>query len=270
MISLLSALTGFGNMVTDPFGEHAGWALAVWAVVFGVLAIFLFKVATPQRRLAAARDRLVGRLLEAAIYQNSLRTLLAVQGALVMANLRYLVLALPALAALALPLVVVLPQLDARFGRRPVEVGETVLVTITAPQGGGFQLASESGLMVESGPLRDPDRGELVWRVRAVAAGRHDLILSGAGGNEMTLEVSVAEDGLPPLAAARHRSGLSQLLHDPAAVPLPAASPVERFGVDIPARDVRMFGVVAHWLVGFTLVSLIAGLVLKKPLRVEL
>ena len=270
MTSLLSGLTRFGDLVTDPFGGHAAWALAMWAVVFGVLAIVLFKVATPQRRLAAARDRLVGRLLEAAIYQNSLRTLLAVQGALVVANLRYLVLALPALAALALPLVLVLPQLDARFGRRPLEVGEAMLVTITAHQGSGFQLASDPGLAVESGPLRDPGRGELVWRVRAVEAGRHDLILSGAAGDEMTLEVSVAEDGLPALAAARHRSGLSQLLHDPAAVPLPAASPVERFGADIPARDVRLFGVVAHWLVGFTLVSLMAGLVLKRPLRVEL
>lgn len=268
MTSLLSALTGFGNMVTDPFGEHAAWALAAWAVVFGVLAIFLFKVATPQRRLAAARDRLVGRLLEAAIYQNSLRTLLAVQGALVMANLRYLVLALPALAALALPLLVVLPQLDARFGRRPVEVGEAVLVSITARQG-GYTLVADAGLAVESGPLRDPDRGEMIWRIRATEPGRHDLILTGAG-DDLIFPVSVSEDGLPALAAARHRSGFSQLLHDPAGTPLPANSAVERFGVQTPERDVKIFGVSAHWLVGFTILSLIAGLLLKKPLRVEL
>jgi len=266
--SLLSGLTRFGDLVTNPFGGHAAWALAMWAVVFGALAIVLFKLATPQRRLAAARDRLVGRLLEAAIYQNSLRTLLAVQGALVVANLRYLVLALPALAALALPLLVVLPQLDARFGRRPLEVGEATLVSMTARED-GYTLAADPGLTVESGPLRDPERGEMVWRIRAVKPGRHDLNLRGAG-EELTLPVSVSEGGLPALAAARHRSGISQLLHDPAGMPLPSDSAVERFAIHIPDRDVRIFGLSAHWLVGFTLLSLIAGLLLKKPLRVEL
>ena len=270
MTSLLAAATGVGDLLAAPFGSHAGWALVVWSVLFGLTAIVLFKLSTPQARLAAARDRLVGRLLEAALFQTSLRTIVRVQGAVLVANLRYLVFALPAIAALVIPLLLVLPQLESRVGRRPLQVGEATLVTASvAGRAAPLTLEAEGDLAIEAGPVYDPSRGELVWRVRPAAAGVHALRLTG-GGETITLEVPVAAAGLPAIAAARHAGWFDQLLHDPAASTLPAQAPVTRLAVALPPRQVSILGVSPHWLVSFTVLSLAAGLLLKKPLRVEI
>lgn len=270
MTSLLAAVTGVGDLLAAPFGGHAGWALVAWSVLFGLTAIVLFKLSTPQARLAAARDRLVGRLLEAALFQTSLRTIVRVQGAVLVANLRYLVFALPAIAALVVPLLAVLPQLESRVGRRPLQVGEATLVTAAVVERAApLALAAEGDLAIETGPVYDPARRELVWRVRPAAAGRHELRLTG-GGEAITLDVPVATAGLPAIAAARHAGWFDQLLHDPAAPILPPDAPVTRLAIALPPRDVRILGVSPHWLVSFTVLSLAAGLLLKKPLRVEI
>ena len=269
MTSILHLASRVGDLLSAPFGDHAGWALLAWSVVFGLMAILLFKLATPQKRLAAARDRLIGHLLEAALFQTSLRTILAVQGRLLVANLCYLMTALPAIVALVVPLLLVLPQLEARFGRRPLDVGEAALVTAAVAGDAQLSLAGDAGIVVEAGPVRDDARGEVVWRVRAQAAGRHELRLSGAG-EVQSLEVAVAEPGLAALTAARHVNGFDQLVFDPAGVPLPRDGAVRRLAVALPSREVGVAGVVLPWLVSFTLLSLAAGLLLKKPLSVEL
>jgi len=263
------AASRLGDLLVAPFGDHAGWALAGASVGFGLAALLLFKVATPQRRLARERGQLVGRLYEAALYQTSLPVILRVQRGVLVANLRYLACALPAVAALVVPLVLVLPQLEARLGRRPLAVGEAALVAAALPGEVRATLTADRGVAVEAGPVRDAARGELVWRVRATAPGAHHLRLD-AGGPALDLAVPVAVAGLPALTSARQRTALEQLLRDPAGTALPATSRVTRFAVALPPRDLRFAGVAVPWLVAFTVLSLAAGLLLRRSLRVEI
>ena len=61
------------------------------------------------------------------------------------------------MAALVVPLLLVVPQLEARLGRRSLEVGETVLVTATAGEAAlvdALALGEVPGLRVEAGPVR--------------------------------------------------------------------------------------------------------------------
>lgn len=269
MTWLLQLSTRVGDALAAPLAGHPAWLMVVWAVVFGAVALVLFKLATPQQRLAAARDRLIGHLLEAALFQSSLVTILKVQGRLLVANLRYLVLALPALVAIMVPLLLVLPQLEVRFGRRALEVGEAALVTAQMASPADIALEAAPGLVIEAGPVRDSERGELVWRIRAEAPGRHPLRLLGDGMSEV-LDVSVGEAGMQAVPMGRHRSFLDRLLFDPGSRPLPAGSPVQRLAVAMPHRETSYLGMTLPWLVAFTILSLVAGLALKKPLRVEM
>jgi len=269
LTTLAHAATWVGNMLAAPFGDHAGWLVVLAAVVFAVVALLLFKWATPQQRLAAARGQLIGRLYEAALYQTSLSVIMRVQGGVLVANLRYLACALPAVAALILPLLVVLPQLEARLGRRPLDVGETALVTVALAADRETVLTADPGLVIEAGPVRDQVRGEVVWRVRALTAGEHALRLTGAG-EPVTLTVPVAISGLPAITAARHRSALSQVVFDPAGARLSREDDLRRIGVALPEREVRLLGLGLPWLVSFTVLSMAAGLLLRSRLRVEL
>jgi len=266
--SVLQGITKVGDWLTAPFGDHAGWALATAAVLFGVVALLLFKVATNQRGLATARTRLIGRLYEAALYQTNLGVIMRVQGGVLVANLRYLMFALPAIVVLVVPLLIVLPQLEARFGRRPLDVGETTLVTVALNSADQVELKVDPGLVVEAGPVRDQWRGETVWRVRAVEPGEHAVVIIADGETE-TLAVPVSISGLPALTQSRHARPLDQFLHDPAGRML-SSDGVTRLSLALPGREVAIVGVVWPWLAGFTIISLLAGLLLKSRLRVEI
>ncbi len=273
MTALLQAATRAADLLLRPVAGQPTLALALAAALFGALAVLLFKLATPQRRLGAARSLLIGRLHEAALYQTSLSVIFRVQGRLVAANLRYVAFALPGLAALLVPLLLVLPQLDVRFGRRPLVVGETALVVVEpaadAARAATPALSVGPGLQVESGPLRRPDTGELFWRLRAAAPGWHEVRLD-VGAAAMALPVPVAVPGLPAVTRAWHKDAWRQALRDPAGEPLANRSEVARVRIEMPARESRLLGWRAHWLVVFTLVALVVGLLLRRPLRVEL
>jgi len=268
---LLHLATRIGDWLAAPFGDHAAWALVVFSILFAAGALLLFKVSTRQRQLAAARGRLIGRLYEAALYQTSLAVILRVQAGVLRANLRYLAFALPAVAALVLPLLLVIPQLETRLGRRPLEVGETALVTATVADPAAvarLELEDSPGARVEAGPVRDRAGSTVTWRVRAVEAGAHDLKLMGAEA-PLRLPVPVAVPGLPAVSSARHRAFWPRLLHDPASEPLRTEA-VSRVSLSLPERHLAVAGVPMHWLVAFSLIAIVAGLLLRAPLGVEL
>ncbi len=102
----------------------AGWpalALIFLSLLTAAAALLIFKLATNQKDLATARDRLVGHIYEMGLYQDHLSVLARIQGSLARANLRYLSLTLPALLALLVPMVVAVVQLESRFAHRPLE-----------------------------------------------------------------------------------------------------------------------------------------------------
>jgi hypothetical protein len=270
---LVQAVTALGDQLTAPLAGAPLLALVIGSAVFGAVAVLLFKLATPQRRLQAARSALIGRLYEAALYQHSLPVIMQVHGRLARANLRYLACALPGLAVLLLPLLLVVPQLEGRFGRRALAVGETALVSV-ALTGDGVaaplpSLAVGEGLVVEAGPVRVPATLELVWRVRAVAAGAHELRLKLAPGEVVTLPAPVTGGGLLVNARARHAAWWRQALEDPGVRPLPAGVAIDRLAIALPGRSWTVLGLRVHWLVIFTVVALAAGFALRRPLRVE-
>lgn len=270
MTTLLQATTRVADLLFAASLGRPALALVLVGVGFGVVALLLYRLATPQAKLRAARGLLIGRLYEAALYQTSLPVILRVQGALALANLRYVACALPGLAVLVLPLLIVVPQLEARLGRRPLGVGEVALVTVTmAGVEAAPRLVEAEGLRLEAGPVRDVARGALVWRVRGTQPGWHELRIE-AGDQQHTLAVPVAVAGLPAVARARHQQVWRQALLDPTAPALPVAGSIARIEVEVPARQVRLLGTTAPWLLWFSLVALAAGLALKKPLRVEL
>ena len=102
------------DLVLAPFAGAPAWGLVVVSVLSAVWALLLFRVVTPQARLAAARDRLVGHIFEMGLYQEHLRGVGRIQRDLALANLRYVSLSLPALVVMLLPMLLTLGQLGAR------------------------------------------------------------------------------------------------------------------------------------------------------------
>nr|MEE4269691.1 hypothetical protein [Candidatus Krumholzibacteria bacterium] len=274
MTAIANALNALGDLLSAPFGHAAALAVAVLSAVTGVIMLLLFKWSTNQDQLVAARQVLTGRIYEMGLYQDHLSVLGKIQRDLAVANLKYLRWSLPALLVVALPMVLILAQMDAHYGHRPLVPGETALVTVQLEtdqvhQKDGLRLEADPGVLVETRPLRDLQGNLVRWRVRAEEPGTHNLTVALADGTRLA-KTLVVGDGTPRLAKVRQKESLGRLLLNPAEEPLPQDSPVASVQVSLPRRELDYGLFRTSWLIALIIFSLVAGLALKDVFKVRL
>ncbi len=274
MTIIANVMNSLFDTLVAPFGNAAAWAMTILSGLIGLLMLLLFKASTNQKKLATAKRHLLGHLYEMGLYQENLRVLFRIQGDLAKANLRYLSVTLPALVTLIVPVVLILAQLDSRFAHRPFLPRETALVTATVAAGqdellDDLTLLAPEAVAVETLPVRDYDARTITWRVRVLAEGTHELILTTSDGSRWTKQLA-AGDGLPRLAANRERAGWHHALLNPAEAPLPKDSPVLNIALQLRARETHYAGIRLNWLVAFCILSLVFGFALKDLFKVQI
>lgn len=272
MNAIGSAVSGFFDLMLGPLAGRPALAMVAVSVFSAIWALLLFKAVTPQRRLEQVRDGLFGHIYEMGLYQDRLGVLARIQGDLARANLRYLLLTLPALLALTAPMVLTLAQLDSRFAHRPLVPGESTVFSLrmsdeTTVRTRDLVLEAPDGVVVDAGPVRDPADHAVAWRLRAVRPGDHELIVR-MQEHELARRVVPVGDGLER-ANEHNRGEWYAPLLTPGAQPLPASSLIEEMTLRLPARTTKYLGVEMDWLVAFMVFSLLAGLALKDVLRVS-
>ncbi|RKZ19651.1 hypothetical protein DRQ50_01650 [bacterium] len=274
MTIIATAMNAIFDLLTAPFGSHASLAVCVLSILTGVAMLLLFKVTTNQDQLVAAREVLTGRLYEMGLFQDHLGVLMKIQGDLALANLRYVRWSLPALAAMLLPMLLILAQFDARYGHQPMVPGEVTLLRVALAAGqwsllDKLELTADTGVEVDSRPVLDPGTGVAVWRVRAELPGDHELVVRLPGGTELTKELVVGE-GAPRLARVREQESLLRVLLNPAEAPLPGDQPVIAITLELPSRRLDYAGLRVHWLWAMIVFSMAFGLAVKDVLKVRL
>jgi hypothetical protein len=273
MTVLANAMNALFDAICAPFGGVPAVGVLVLSLVTGVVMLLLFKWSTNQDRLVAARRVLTGRVYEMGLYQDHLGVLARIQKDLLLANLRYLRWSLPALVVIIVPMVLILAQMDARYGHRPLRTGERTLVTAAVDREHAgllaeLELRAPAGLTVEAGPVRNPTAGTATWRVRVDGEGEHELTVELPGGASAGKRL-VAGTGTPRLARVREHESLVRALVNPAEAPLPGDSPLQAITVELPARSLDYLGLRMNWLVALCVFSVVFGLAVKDLLRVR-
>lgn len=276
MIGILNAAVGglFDALfaVLRPLGPAA--AMAVVSLLVGLLMLFIFKKTSNQDGIRRAKDLIKAHLLELRLYKSDFGQTMRSQGGILAANGRYVLFALKPMLVMIVPILLVLIQLDARFGARALAVGETALVKVKVVPSlslAGLEpvLEAPAGIAVETPPLRIEEEHEVDWRVRAVAAGRHEMkIRIGAAAAAKTIAVGIkAPSRIAPLTV--RAGGLEELFH-PGEKALPRGSEIFSVAVTYPAAHLNYFGWRMHWLVAFFLLSIAFGFGLKGAFKVEI
>ncbi len=273
-MNVVNGITGrLFDLVLAPFSGAPALGLAVVSVLSAVWALLVFRAVTPQAKLAAARDRLMGHIYEMGLYQDRMLVVGRIQRDLARANLRYVAASLPALVVMLVPMLLTIAQLEARYARRPLHVGESAVVAVTlAPSASArlddLQLSAPAGVTVEAGPVRDRTGNAAAWRVRADTPGRHELAVK-LGAETVATRVVAAGGGLPRTAETASTSWTHALLY-PGERQLPGSGAVAETRLRYPARATSYLGLELDWLVAFMLLSMLGGLALKDALKVEI
>ncbi|MFN0007621.1 MAG: hypothetical protein ACKVXR_06910 [Planctomycetota bacterium] len=259
------------------------FALVLASAVFGVIAIVLFKHVSAQRRIKAAKNKIKGHLIEIRIYQDDLAIVGKAIGKVLARNLQYLALNLAPFVPLSIPFVIVLAQLVVRYGYAPAEVhgpeqailpgrGSMVEVELSPERAAdiaGLRIELPEGVRALSPLVRVPSEGRAFQEVAAIAPGARAIRFVLPGGERAEKEFS-AGFWSGPLQPERGTGFFSALLW-PAEDSFSQDSPFRRIRVEYPEERLAWFpSGPAGVLIVFLIVSMAAGLLAMKPLKVQI
>ena len=267
-----AALSAVFDALLAPFGHGPVWFdLALWSVVCGVLALWVYKQVSNQEGIARTKDQIAAQLYEIRLFRHDPVAVLVSTGRVLVRNAVYLAYNLVPMAVLLVPMIAVLAQLEAHYAFDPVPVGTVELLKVKLDPRSGVsprevKLELPPGVALDAPPVRTPD-GEIFWRLRAESPGDHVLTLS-AGGRTETKTWSVGGDHRK-VSSLRTRS-LEAFLY-PGEPALPRDSAISRISLASPERSLGPLpGGELGILATFFGLSLIAGFALKGRFGVTL
>lgn len=275
--ALNAAADGLGRWLLAPIGWLPGWLSAsLVAAATGLGMLLAFKYTSNQRAVRRARDDIKAHLLALKLFKDSASVALACQGRVFWGAARLFLLALVPMAAMTVPMCLLLGQLALWYQARPLRVGEEAVITLTwsaaaanAPAKTPVQaaLVPDAALELVAGPVRIASAQQVCWNVRARRAGPQRLQFQ-VGATTVDKELAVG-DGFQRVSLARPpRTWTAALLH-PAEQPFDADSAVQSIAVAYPRRSGWTCGS-DSWLVYWFLASMVWALVFRPWLNVNL
>jgi hypothetical protein len=261
-----------GEWLFAPIGVLPGWLSATLvAVVSGILLLVLFKYTSNQRAIKRVRDNIDANLLALKLFKESARVTLGSQGRLLVGAARLLLLALVPMAAMVVPVTLMLGQLSLWYQQRPLAVGEEAVVTVTLAGNADapipeVSLAPTDAVETLVGPVRVMSKREVCWNIKACANGHHRVAFR-VGDQVIDKELAIGP-GFMRVSARRPAWVWSDVLLYPAEPPLERDSPVRSIEISYPSRSSWTSGT-DRWVIFWFAVSLIAAFGFRRTLGVN-
>lgn len=268
MAALNAALTRLFDAVLAPAVRFAPLTtLAVVSALTGVAMLWVVKRTSNQQGMAAAKRAIQAALFEIRLFNDNPAAVLRALGRVLWHNARYLGYSLVPLAWAALPLLLVVAQLQAFYGYEGLAPGAPAVVTATlrnaqhARDAAAFELGVPDDIRLETPAVMLPGAGEVVWRIVPRAAGRYELMVR-AGGEAVskTLLVSTEAGRRSPF---RVSALVDQLLY-PSESPLSAHGDVVEIAVPYGNAAVAILGWRLHWTIVYLLLSMATAFALAR------
>jgi hypothetical protein len=248
--------------------------LAVVSLVTAVAMLLCIRAVSNQARLAEVKRQIHACIFECRLFQDDLPAVFRALGEMLRRNVVYVGLTLRPLVWAAVPLALLLTQLDLFFGyraaaREPLLLTARMRDAAALPDGAASaSLEAPDGVRVLTPPIWIPATGELLWKIEPAKPGAYVVrVRVGAWSFDKTV---VASDGPARRSPVRVAEGLLAQMVYPAEAPIPGGTPVSEVRVGYATRAVELLGWQMPWVAPYFIFSVLWGFALKKPLKVRL
>jgi hypothetical protein len=273
ILVLSNAVGAVFALVMAPFRRLPLTGMIVISVLTGVLMLVIYKYTSNQRGITTAKDRLKAHFLAIMLYKDSLGVLLRSIGNILRWNLVYMARNLRPLLVMMAPVILLLAQLNAWYGYRPLAPGEAAVVNVKVDKRINLSetpavLSADQGVAVETDAVRMTLTGEIAWRVRATQPGEHTLTVR-VGENQATTPLIVGAAGrLYRLSPLRHNGNFWDSVLYPGEPKL--AGKITQIEVRYPDEKMNVFGRRVHWIIVYFALSILFGLSMKGVFKVDI
>jgi uncharacterized membrane protein (DUF106 family) len=284
MESYNSLMRGLFDAVMAPLaGTSPWWSLTVLSLLLAVVALLVVRATSDQERVEAAKRRIHAGLFEIRLFNDDPPIIFKALGAIFKANFIYVGLMFVPFLWILPPMFLLFAQLQPFYGYQGLPPGKTVLVEAVLAEGWNgdpalvgeagkpvVHLQAPDGVDVETAAMWIPQSRELTWRVTAHQPGRYELHLM-VGNQTYPKSLVVSEEPLLRRSPLRLARGFTNQLLYPFEPALPGGSPVSSITFTYPA-GMSFLGWDSEWawMMWVLVLSLVFGLVLRKPLKVTI
>lgn len=248
--------------------------LLLVSLVTAVVMLLVMARASDQKGLAEAKRGIHAALFEIRLFNDDLVAVMRALGDALRHNGRYLLLSLVPLVWMAIPLVLVVAQLQAFYGYSGLTPGQPAILKVELrgvfPDTSAFAavLDAPTEVLVETGPVRLPSANEVLWRILPNANGEYTLTVRvGSTVASKTLQVSSM---LARRSPRRVSAGLVGQLWYPSEPPLPDAGLIAAISVAYPEPGIDLAGWRVHWMVVYIGLSMACAFALAGRFGVTL
>jgi hypothetical protein len=272
VIAWLNVMANALGLLLAPIAWVPGWlSMTVVSVVTGVLLLAVFKYTSAQKTIKRVRAGIDAHLLTLKLFKDSVLVALRAQGGLFLGAFRLFVLGLVPLAAMTVPVALLLGQMSLWYQQRPLRVGEEAVVTMKLNGSADdpfpdVALIETHAARTTIGPVRVLSKREVCWNLEAREKGLHRLSFQ-VGDRTVEKELAVG-DGFMRVSAQRPGWDWYDVLENPREEPFRPDSPVRSIEIDYPPRPGWTCG--SDWWLGYWfVVSLIAAFLSRRWLKVN-
>ncbi len=259
------------DFVFAPFADRSPLlSLAVFAAASGLLLLLNFRFISNQRAIRRVKNLVQAHLLEVRLFQDQLGVVWRAYGKLLRATLAYLGWSLVPLAVAALPITLLLAQMELRFGARPLMPGESTLLVVHFDDPAAVDRVSlrlPEGVVGTAPLVRIPAERRVVARLETRLSGRSEIMVDD--GAEQASKEIVTGVGLERISPERLRGGWFDRLFEPGEGALPPSGPITSIALHYPGRSLSLGPVPLNWLVVYFVLTLSAAFALKPVLGAE-
>lgn len=273
LASLNAALTWLFDLLAAPAISAAPLTtLILLSAATGFVMLWVVGRTSNQAAVAAAKRRIQAGLFEIRLFNDNLGAVLRALGRVLWQNVRYLGYSLVPLAWVALPLTLVIAQLQAFYGYEGLAAGQPALLTLRMSDPrtavGTPSLDADETIRVETTAVVLPGSAEVLWRIVPTEPGDHTLVAHVSG---TPLPKSLHVSGGPARRSPyRVGTGLLDLLLYPSEPPLPAGGPVQQIALRYPEAGLNVLGWQVHWLIVYVVASMATAFGFAKRFGVTL
>jgi hypothetical protein len=239
-------------------------------VVTAFLILLVYRFLSNQLAIRRVKNLLQAHLLEVRLFQDQLGVVWSAYGKLLRATISYLGWSLLPLLVVALPITLLLAQMELRLGSRPLLPGESALLVVHVDDPAAVNriaLQLPEGVVETAPVVRIPAERQVVARLESRLVGRSEIQVSD-GVSSASKEI-VTGAGMERISAQRLRGGWLDRVLAPGEEALPRSSAVSSITLDYPERAIPLGPVAVNWLVVYFVVTLAAAFVLRPFVGAE-
>ena len=275
MWMLSHGLTKFFDVLLIPFASLPALVGLAWiSLLTGVGMLMVYRHISDQDKIKHVKNRIKAHFLEIRLFKEDMVIGLRAQKNILINNFKYMGLALKPMLFMLPPIILVLVQLEVRYGYRSFQPGDTSVLSVRLAsdptQLGTIDLKVPEGIEIQTPAVRTVESGHygVDWRIGVTQRGNHDV--SVQIGDQTYSKRLCAISRTTAMAPQVGTSSLKETIFQPVERPFDPKGQVQSISIQYPPADMRLLGIHVNWLVGFFVLSIIFGFMLKGVFKVEI